>query len=272
MDIGNRLRQARLEAGLSQRQLCGDTVTRNMLSQIENGAARPSMDTLAVLAARLGKSISYFLEENAVTSPNQRVMEQARRLWEQGDVQRLWQNLGDYQSPDPVFDREFYLLKAMTALALAGEAAAQGRQPYGLGLLEEARQAGSQTPYYTKAMERQRLLLLARLEPRQTEAALAQLEPLDEELKLRAGWALGQDKPEDALALLGACADREEPEYLLLRAEAYFCQKAYAQAAEYFRRVEDSHPHRAIPRLEQCYCALEDYKMAYHYARLARKE
>ena len=39
MDIGSRIKQARLEAGLSQRQLCGDTITRNMLSLIENGTA-----------------------------------------------------------------------------------------------------------------------------------------------------------------------------------------------------------------------------------------
>ena len=55
MELGKRLKAARLEAGLSQRQLCGEVITRNMLSQIENGAARPSMDTLLYLADRLGK-------------------------------------------------------------------------------------------------------------------------------------------------------------------------------------------------------------------------
>ena len=35
MTLGEKIRQARLEAGLSQRQLCGGEVTRNMLSQIE---------------------------------------------------------------------------------------------------------------------------------------------------------------------------------------------------------------------------------------------
>ena len=39
--LGQRIRQARQEAGLSQRQLCGETITRNMLSQIESGKARP---------------------------------------------------------------------------------------------------------------------------------------------------------------------------------------------------------------------------------------
>ena len=38
MELGEKLRQARLEAGLTQRQLCGDQITRNMLSLIENGA------------------------------------------------------------------------------------------------------------------------------------------------------------------------------------------------------------------------------------------
>ena len=70
MELGQRILQARQEAGLSQRQLCGDVITRNMLAQIEHGTARPSMDTLQYLAERLGKSISYFLEEASLESPN----------------------------------------------------------------------------------------------------------------------------------------------------------------------------------------------------------
>ena len=34
MSLGEKLRQARMESGLSQRQLCGDEITRNMLSQM----------------------------------------------------------------------------------------------------------------------------------------------------------------------------------------------------------------------------------------------
>ncbi len=46
MGIGQQIRSARMEMGLSQRQLCGDVITRNMLSQIENGTATPSLATL----------------------------------------------------------------------------------------------------------------------------------------------------------------------------------------------------------------------------------
>ena len=34
MELGQKIRAARLEAGLSQRELCGDIITRNMLSLI----------------------------------------------------------------------------------------------------------------------------------------------------------------------------------------------------------------------------------------------
>ena len=60
MDLGEKIKAARLGLGLSQRQLCGEAITRNMLSQIENGSAKPSMQTLRYLAERLGKSVSYF--------------------------------------------------------------------------------------------------------------------------------------------------------------------------------------------------------------------
>lgn len=65
MDLGEKIRKARLEAGLSQRQLCGEDITRNMLSLIEHGTAKPSMKTLRCLSQRLGKPISYFLEDGA---------------------------------------------------------------------------------------------------------------------------------------------------------------------------------------------------------------
>lgn len=62
MELGERLRQERIAQGLSQRQLAGEKITRNMLSQIENGSATPSVDTLCYLAQQLHKPVSFFLE------------------------------------------------------------------------------------------------------------------------------------------------------------------------------------------------------------------
>ncbi len=134
MELSERLKQARLEAGLSQKALCGDRITRNMLSQIENGSARPSMDTLRYLALRLGKPLSYFLEEDAITSPNQDLMTQARAAAPSDALQLL----GQYQSPDAAFDRERWLLEALVCLTLAEDALQQNRPGYAKALLERA--------------------------------------------------------------------------------------------------------------------------------------
>ena len=66
MELGQKIRTVREAAGLSQRQVCGDTITRNMLSRIEHGTVRPSMATLSFLAEKLGKPVSFFLDEDAV--------------------------------------------------------------------------------------------------------------------------------------------------------------------------------------------------------------
>ena len=99
MELGEKIRQARLEAGLSQRQLCGEEITRNMLSLIENGAARPSMKTLGYLAKQLGKPLSWFVDE---------------------------------QAPD-----HGQLLSSVENLRLAEDALAQGKDIYAAPLLEQ---------------------------------------------------------------------------------------------------------------------------------------
>ena len=134
MELSQKLKQARLDAGLSQKALCGDRITRNMLSQIENGSARPSMDTLRYLATQLGKPLSFFLEEDAVTSPNQALMEKARTA-EPSDALHL---LGQYKAPDPTFDAERWLLEALVCLQLADDAITQGKPGYARTLLERA--------------------------------------------------------------------------------------------------------------------------------------
>lgn len=51
--IGERIRAVRLRRGMTQNELAGGDVTRNMLSRIENGAALPSLPTLCAIASRL---------------------------------------------------------------------------------------------------------------------------------------------------------------------------------------------------------------------------
>ena len=264
MELGQKIREARLEAGLSQRQLCGDTITRNMLSQIENGAARPSMDTLRSLADRLGKTVSYFLEEQAVTSPNQERMTQAREAFDRCDWTVASAQLAAYRGPDPVFDREYSLLLALCRMAQARDAANDGRLPYARTLLEQAAQAGAQTPYYTPALERERLLLLADLSP--APAVEAALPRDDRELLLRAEAALARKDFSGCCVFLEAAWDHTGPRWHYLRGEAEFGQQRFSAAVEHYLKAEKACPKETVPRLEACYRELGDFRKAYEYA------
>lgn len=258
MELGEKLRQARLEAGLSQRQLCGDIITRNMLSQIENGSASPSMKTLQALCSVLGKPVSYFLEEDALLSPNQPRMEAARRLYDAGQYGPALETLATYQAPDPVFDREKQLLSALLHLELAQQAIADGKTVQARELLNKIELEGC---YCAKALHRQRLLLLGQLQ-----SVSRFLPSLDEELLLRAKEALAESCHQRAAALLDACEDPKGPHWNFLRGQAYLAQNAYAEAAQCLHQAEDAYPKETLPKLEICYRELGDYRRAYEYA------
>src|SRR6187551_136512 len=61
--IGQRLREARLRAGLTQQQLAGDRYTKAYVSALETGIARPSMVALNHIAERLNLPASHFIDE-----------------------------------------------------------------------------------------------------------------------------------------------------------------------------------------------------------------
>src|SRR5438876_10271780 len=52
--LGERLRQLRVAAGLTQSELAGERFSKEYVSQIERGKTRPTAETIDWLAARLG--------------------------------------------------------------------------------------------------------------------------------------------------------------------------------------------------------------------------
>jgi transcriptional regulator with XRE-family HTH domain/Tfp pilus assembly protein PilF len=54
LNMGERLRQLRVSAGMTQSELAGDRFSKEYVSQIERGKTRPTSETLDWLAARLG--------------------------------------------------------------------------------------------------------------------------------------------------------------------------------------------------------------------------
>ncbi len=60
-----RVRQARVIAGLTLAQLAGKEVSRTFMHQVERGLARPSPPVLRLIARRTGKPLNYFVPPTA---------------------------------------------------------------------------------------------------------------------------------------------------------------------------------------------------------------
>ena len=87
MTIGEKIKFLRLSKKLTQSAICGDLITRNMLSRIENGAALPSLPTLKQLADALGVSAGYFLDAGDDPFPYQKLalMPPIKEAFKKGD-------------------------------------------------------------------------------------------------------------------------------------------------------------------------------------------
>ena len=79
-ELGKRIKEARLAKKMTQTEVVGAFITRNMLSQIESGSATPSLKTLEYLAGVLDIPIQTLIpdgrEETSDPDP------EADKLWE----------------------------------------------------------------------------------------------------------------------------------------------------------------------------------------------
>lgn len=238
MTMGQRILTARLAAGLSQRELAGEEITRNMLSSLEHDAANPSVATLRYLSKRLGRSVSWLLgeeeEDGAVAAFESGRYRQCRELMT--DAERKW-------------------LEPLALLREAEQAIAEDRIPYAAALLEQLE--GCASPFYGPELRRKSAILRCRCGKN---AAI----PEDGALLLQARNALADRRPEDGIRYLLA-QDVRDPQWHHLMGECLLAQGDYAAAKEHFHRCEDLFDVRS--RLEICYRELEDYRMAYYYAK-----
>ena len=103
MTLGEKLRSARQKKGLSQTHVAGEHMTRNMLSQLENDLASPSVRTLMYLAQVLDVSVGWLLNE-ASDADSAEITKQIKELYRNGKyldcvelLSRTEQSLDDEQ-------------------------------------------------------------------------------------------------------------------------------------------------------------------------------
>lgn len=107
---------------MTQKELAGDMISRNMLSLIENGAASPSISTLTYLASRLGVPAGYFIPRDCAEE------EQLLRLTFIGEIRSAfakkdWMKCIELCRPLSLRDDEILYVLASAHLSLAWSAA-----------------------------------------------------------------------------------------------------------------------------------------------------
>ena len=134
LERGKRIKEARISKKMTQSEVVGDFITRNMLSQIESGTATPSVKTLEYLAETLDIPISELMpstgselyedirgEVRGETVPLEKLM-LAKEFFSAGRYREAYAEIGSEQDAGGLSD-EFYAVKAKCLYMLARELA-----------------------------------------------------------------------------------------------------------------------------------------------------
>lgn len=142
--LGERVRSARRDAGLSQAQLAGDELTKGFISQIESGLVRPSIRSLQHIASALRRPLDYFIADEPLAAVKRVTF---HRLAAEAASERLdWPAVqgaaekGLSVALDAAERATFLRLLASAALNLGRREDAFDRVTEGLALLDVAKQ------------------------------------------------------------------------------------------------------------------------------------
>lgn len=145
--LGERIRAARHERGMSQSALAGDELTKGFISQVESGLVRPSLRSLQLLASRLGKPLDYFLGDESLASSKRVVFHRlgAQAAAERGDWETVRSEAASAleRAPEPRERARLLDLLAGAELAAHQHEAAFALVAEGLALVDAATDAAA---------------------------------------------------------------------------------------------------------------------------------
>ncbi len=146
MTIGEKIKELRQAKFMTQTDLAGKQITRNMLSAIENGSAQPSLGTLLYLSERLGVPAGFLLAEEGDETLYRKMnaLPNIKRAYEAKDFSSCRRFcLEAAKEPDD----ELCLLLSHCDLELAKEAFDEGRLRSACRLFDEALEYAEQGKY-----------------------------------------------------------------------------------------------------------------------------
>lgn len=162
MTLGQKIKAARLEKGLTQKEVVGNYITRNMLSKIENDSATPSVRTLEYLARALDLPPGHFLNDAQISDglvPDG--LNEARAAFRE----KRWTDCLTLLKADKTAATtdEGYLLYAKAGAYAAQQALEEGRLTEARELAEAAHYYNQEGLYYSPDLAAQLALTLGQI-------------------------------------------------------------------------------------------------------------
>ncbi len=279
MQIGEKIKALRMSKLMTQAELAGNCITRNMLSSIEHGTALPSLPTAMYIAERLNVPVGYLLAEDGDELAY-------RKMTAIGDIRRalaaedfagalaLANAASETQSDD-----ELSLVRARCEYGLARAALLSGRLRTAMAGFDRALIAADQTVYDTDWL-RARIAVCFRymqgisptlssdvLDADEIEAARAFGEDFVEYVQALEGLERGEDVSHFLTRYEGTLYAERIRALLLMETEAF--ENAQASLEAMLARDELTFGvllYEVFGDLEDCCRKNDDYKKAYEFS------
>lgn len=266
--LGLKIKQLRKQKNITQAELVGTKITRNMLSCIESGKANPSLETLEYIAERLDTSITRLLSDEEYDLPLEK-KEKLDAIY-RAYIGRNYKACIRLITALPSLDDELSYILATARLELGRRNVADGSLNTAIKNLELALESAGNTRLDTAALEARARMLIAIAKNIQS--------PL-----------LEFDSAE-YLAGINATCDFDLYKYITLDLDYSFNSEALKLHAEAKRQIKEHDYQGAVKLLlsaadkvkeegfnayiifniytdlENCYKQLYDYEKAYLYS------
>ncbi len=287
MNIGKKIKDLRSSKMMTQKELAGNEITRNMLSQIENGSATPSISTVIYLANRLGVPTGYLLADgdeeflyNKIS-----VMRNIKRAYTDGNYELCREMcLASFDE----YDDEIQLILADCCLGIASDSISKGRLYKAREFLDKSAIHAQESVYNTVAQVNKISLLfcfLKKISPTldsdeiDTEAFEEGLSPLlfGDSFSRYIAILIAMDNYSgggcNMLEGVGRMSPYDELFIKHIKAKQYIIDSDYGKAIKILKELIDGDvvPPRlllylACSDMEQCCKQIGDYKLAYEFA------
>lgn len=281
MNIGEKIRDLRIAKLMTQSELAGNHITRNMLSCIENGVAQPSLSTICYIAGRLNVPVGFLLAEEGdeLVYRKMNSMSNIKRAYTAGDW-RGCRSLCFSGCPEP--DDEISLILADCDIGIAISEFWHGRLRSSCRFFDEALSYAEKTLYQTGHIQAQArvffhymerissMLYSDMLDDSQSDPGYQLVSPFAGYVDALDALAIGDLKKASSFLTQ---ADETSFFYKHIRVSMLMQEHQFDKAKEQLLYMLNSEEmlneielYTVLSELEVCCREIEDYKNAYHFS------